>query len=290
MSARTTAIPAALAAVTLLLAASSASAAEVYGLDLRVGLRGGPNLSLMNKPADARLYGDTPYETSHGSGWNLGAAINLRLFDIAAFEAGYMYASESVSGTIELKNVRDCRYAPSPCQRQEVDQTFSRRVHHVPLVLQASLPTGVARPFVSVGVDLVFNPTDRTYEVSGRSPLPDELDPNDEDDAALLDQWAVDGLAQATLAGTLSDDTSAFYAGLIAGIGVDIALDRIEIPIEFRFHLYPSSGGTINERGSFAGPCTTEDCVYDPARPSPEYNDIWTTQFFILFGLDYRIF
>lgn len=279
-----------LLALLTLVAAVPASAADVYGLDLRVGLRGGPNLSLMNKPADARLYGDTPYETYYGAGWTLGGAVNLRLFDIVALETGYMYASESVSGTVELRNVRDCRYAPNPCQRQEVDQTFSRRVHHVPIVLQASLPTGVARPFVSVGIDLVFNPSDRRYEVNGRSPLPDELDPNDEDDAALIEQWSRDGLAQATLNASLSDDTADMYAGLIAGLGVDIALERIEIPVEFRFHLYPSSGASISERGRFAGPCASEDCVYDPARPSPEYNDVWTTQFLVLFGIDYRIF
>jgi hypothetical protein len=279
-----------LTTIILLTTSTSAKAAEVFGVDLGVGLRGGPNLSLMNKPAGASVYGDTPYETYHGGGWNVGAALNLRLFDLVAFEAGYLYASESVSGTIELQDVRDCRWAPSPCLRQEYDQRFSRRVHHVPLVLQASLPTGIARPFVSLGVDVVFKPSNRTYEVTGRSRLPDELDPNDEGDAALLDLWARSARGQAGLNATVSNNTDDVYAGLVAGIGVDIVLERIEIPVEFRLHLYPASGATIDERGDFAGPCTTEDCAYDPARPAPAYNDIWTTQFFVLFGLDYRIF
>jgi hypothetical protein len=299
-----------LALVAFTLTAAPAGAWELPFVDLKVGLRGGANISLLANPPDADAlynYGYTvndeerftsfvPYADYMGVGWNAGVALNARVANIIGLEVGYQRATESARGTIELPDVRDCRFAPqNRCFRQEVEQEFSRVAHHLPLVVQASFPIGVARPFLSVGVDLVLSRTDRAYAVNARSPLPDQLNPGDAADAAVLDAWENSPRAQNVLRAGLNPDTPNFYGGFIAGAGLNIALRKIEIPVEFRFHLYPATGASLSQRGQFGSPCPTQlartgACGNPIDRPAPLYDDIWTTQFFVLFGLDYLLF
>jgi len=280
------------AALTLLCAsvvfAPKAAALDIYGMDLKVGIRGGPNLALMLEPEGGDLYPNIPYTNYMGSGWTLGGAINYRLFDIIALEVGWLYSRESVTGSHELRDVRDCRFT-NGCKRQVVGQRFSLSAHHVPILIQASLPLGVAKPYISLGVDVVFNRSNRELRPRRDSPLPQDLDPNDPGDQPVLAEWETSPRGQNVLRAELND-TPDMYAGLVAGLGVNVALSSIEIPVEFRFHLYPKSGGLLPQRGEFGDPCVSGNCPYDPASAPPRYNDMWNMQLFVLFGLDYVIF
>lgn len=291
--------------------AGQASAFDLPFADLKIGLRGGANYAILNNPPDSgalyeynaptesnpdRVLDYIPYTNYYGAGWNGGVALNVRFIDIIGVEVGYQYARESVRGTIEVADVQDCRFAPSnPCYRQELEQRISHSAHHIPMVVQASLPLGVARPFLSLGLDVVIARTDRSYEVNARSPLPEERRAGDEIDQGIADQWDVSPRGQNLLRAGLNPDTRDFYGGLIAGVGVNIALKRIEIPIEFRAILYPATGASITQRGEFGDVCTSEQrqsgaCSNPLDQPAPAYNDVWTTQVFVLFGLDFLIF
>lgn len=273
-----------------LFVALPAHALDLYGIDLKVGVRGGANISLMAEPAGADAYRNVPYADYFGVGWNAGVALNFRIFNIGAIEVGWMRSHESASGSIELEDVVDCRFNPLNCPRQEIEQEFSFDADHIPIVAQVSLPFGVARPFLSIGADLVIGRNNRELSVTSDDPLPNELDANDPDNADLLEDWATSARAQAALASSLNPDASETYVGLIAGLGVNIVLERVELPVEFRMHLYPESGATLDDRGVFPPACTDEECVYVEGTPPPRYNDIWTAQFLVLFGVDYRIF
>jgi hypothetical protein len=291
--------------------AGHAMALDLPFADLKIGLRGGANYSILNNPpgtgdlyeynsptqADPdRVLDYIPYTNYYGAGWNAGAALNVRFIDIIGLEVGYQYARESVRGTIEVADVQDCRFAPAnPCYRQEVEQRISHTAHHVPIVLQASLPLGVARPFISLGLDIVVSRTDRSYEVNARSPLPEERRAGDEIDQGIADQWDVSPRGQNVMRAGLNPDTRDFYGGFIAGVGVNLALKKIEIPIEFRAILYPATGGSITQRGEFGDVCISEQreaglCGNPLDQPAPAYNDVWTAQVFVLFGLDFLIF
>ncbi len=304
----------AIAASALSLTTSTATAWELPIVDLKIGLRGGANIAYMANPPDSdRLYqysfnltdeADSeprystyiPYDDYYGVGWNAGAALNLRFIDIVGVEVGYQRATESARGTIEMADVRDCTYAPAnPCYRQEVEQEFSLVAHHIPIVAQVYLPLGVARPFLSLGVDIVAARTDRQLTINPRSPLPTQLNTDDPNQAATRAEWDRSPLGQNVLRSELNTGANDMFGGFIAGLGVDIALKRIELPVEFRMHLYPSTGASITQRGEFGTPCprelaSTGACPAPLSLPAPRYNDVWTTQFFILFGLDYLLF
>jgi len=291
-----------------------ASAWELPFVDLKLGLRGGANISLLANPPDAgelyqyqfipenaltddpRYSTYIPYTNYYGTGWNAGAALNVRFVDIVALEFGYQRATESARGTIELADVRDCSFLPdNPCYRQEVEQEFSQVAHHIPIVAQFYLPLGVARPFISLGVDVVAARTDRQLQLIGRSPLPSELDASNPNQAATLEEWNNSPLGQNLLRSELNPDSPESFGGFIAGLGVDIVLKKIEIPVEFRMHLYPATGVSISQRGNFGTVCprdlaATGACTPPLTSAAPQYNDVWTSQFFILFGLDYLLF
>jgi hypothetical protein len=278
---------------------NSASALDIGGMDLRIGARGGAAVSYMGKPRDLDLYGSTAYANYMGLGWTFGAVMNFRLFGVVGIEAGWMRTLETAQGSIELRDVRQCQPDGSgPCQRQEFDQEFERTIDRIPLTLQLALPTGLARPFLNLGVDLVVNQTNRNYAVVGRDPLPADL----ADDDPRLEQWEASYVGQNALRASLNPDVNEAYTGIIAGIGVDIQIKSVAIPIEFRANIYPSAGATIPQRGRFGDPCVVPDpltgeienqaapvCTVGPNTPPQLYNDRWPMQFMILFGIDYRI-
>lgn len=289
--------------LVLLIACSAfprtASALDIGGMDLRIGVRGGAAVSFMNKPSDLDLYGSTPYANYMGLGWTFGAALNFRLLGIVGIEAGWMRTLETAQGSIELRDVRQCQPDGSgPCQRQEFDQEFERTIDRIPLTLQLALPTGLARPFLNLGVDLVVNQTNRSYAAVARDPLPADLAADD----PRLEQWEGSYVGQNGLRASLNPEINEAYAGIIAGVGVDIQIRSIAIPIEFRANIYPSAGALVPQRGRFGDPCVVPDpltgeiqsqaaplCTVGPNTPPQLYNDRWPMQFMILFGIDYRI-
>lgn len=278
-------------AAAALLAAAPASALDIGGLDLRIGARGGAGMIMMNEPDDASLYGSTAYPGFRGVAWQFGAALNFRLFGFLGVEAGWLRSLDTVSGSVELKDVRRCIDAAGngPCQRQELDLVFERTSDHIPLTLQLALPTGVARPFLNVGLDLVVNQSRREFGAQARDPFPEDLDPADPIEATMIEQWEASRIAQNALQSRIYAEGNEAYTGIIAGLGVEIRVKSVAIPIEFRANIYPSAGATMPQRGEFGVPCAAEQCVVN-AETAPQYNDRWPMQFMILFGVDYRIF
>ncbi len=273
-----------LAILTLLVALpASASALDLYGVDLRVGIRGGPNVPIATEPSDIDAYPATPYGNFIGFGWNIGWALNVRAFDIAAFVFGVMYSNEKADAIFQLDDVTDCSRGPR-CHKQEMAGELSWSAIHLPMVVQVSLPVGVARPFLSFGIDIVLDRSNPRYEPVARDRLPESLDPVE--DGELLSQWGQSAVANYALNADVNPDTPNTYAGIIAGVGLDIALDQIEIPVEFRLHIYPSAGQSVPERGNFPSRGSN---TYDPSFTA-QYNDMWQMQLFVLFGLDYVIF
>lgn len=276
---------------------------DVYGIALKLGLRGGASIPYIAEPeADRSLFPHTPYSDYFGLGWNVGGAINLRVFSIAAVEIGVLYAQEEAEGTIELTNVRRCREVlpdgqlQGPCKRQQVEHVFQQTNFHIPVQVQLYLPLGVASPFISGGIDIVTNRSGRSVSVRARDPLPASLDPNDPIEAAMLSEWDNDGLAtnitrmNSTANGALDPSSPDTFLGLTVGAGLNMAIGDVEIPVEFRAAFYPAAGGTMLQRGTFGEPCLGGECPFDPNSNAPLYRDVWSSQFFVMFGLDYLIF
>jgi hypothetical protein len=278
-------LPGALVLAALFIAAP-ASALDLYGVDLKLGVRGGPNLSFLPKPDDYGDYGEaTPYEFAFGAGWDAGLALGVRAFDIASLEFGWLRTHERAeANAFEVEGVRDCGGGRVRCARQTMAYEMSFDAHHLPLLLRLEVPTGVARPFITAGVDFVVKRSNRTFNVVEVDRFPENLDPATQ--AELIQAWEESAEYQYARNAVLNEAASESYLGLIAGIGLNMAVKPVEIPVEFRFQLYPASGTTLEDRGTFPPRGQT---AYDP-RLTVAYNDIWRMQIFVLFGLDYVIF
>ncbi|MCB9520356.1 MAG: hypothetical protein H6698_00975 [Myxococcales bacterium] len=271
--------------VALVAIARPAHALDVYGVDLRLGVRGGPNIAMLPKPDDYSDYGDaTPYEFAYGTGWNAGVNLAVRAFDIASLELGWMRAHEHVaSNAFELDGVLDCSSGRVRCPKQTLGYEMGFDANHFPIAIRLEVPTGVARPFITAGLDFVTGRTNREFNVVATDPFPENLDP--ETQGELIDRYAASAEYNYARNAVLNEDAPTSYTGIIAGIGLNMALDKIEVPVEFRLNLYPASGQHLNQRGVFPPRGLT---AYDP-RITVEYNDVWRMQIFVLFGLDYLI-
>lgn len=274
----------AIVAMVVALAANQAFALDLYGVDLKLGVRGGPNVAFLPRPVDS---GEddaiNPQALFYGVGWNVGTAIQVRAFDIVGLELGWFYASEQAEARIELEGVSDCSNGPR-CSVQEAGARLDYNAHHLPLVLQIAAPLGTARPFVTTGIDFVIARNNRSFSTFERDPYPENLDPATQGD--LIERWDNSVEAAYLRNATLNRDHPERIAGIIAGVGLNIAVDKIEIPVEFRLNIYPVTGSNLSERGVFA-PAGTE--TYDD-RVTVQYNDTWNYQLFIMVGLDYVIF
>lgn len=278
------ALTSALLAASALSLPAAASALDLYGVDLKIGVRGGPNVSFLPRPVDV---GEddalNPQALFYGVGWNLGTALQVRAFDIVGLELGWFRSVDSGEATIELEEVLDCSHGPR-CDVQEVGARIRGVSHHLPIALHLALPMGKARPYVATGVDLVFSRPTREYQIFEIDPHPSGLDPETQGD--LLEYWDSSVEAQYYLASELNDAHREQIAGIIVGAGLNINVDQFEIPVEFRLNIYPATGDRLRERGDFPPSGTT---AYDP-NFTVRFNDTWNYQLFILFGFDYVIF
>lgn len=271
--------------VVLVAVAADANALDVHGVDLKLGLRGGPNMVFLPTPVDVDEDDFVnPQGLFWGAGWNLGLALQVRAVDIVGLELGWMRAVEHGEATIELEEISDCSTGDGTrCEIQEVGAAIDFTAHHIPIALHLTLPKGTARPFATVGVDLVVRRNHREFSRHAIDPLPDDLDP--ETDADLLSQWDESTEGRYYLNATLRDEHPEFVAGILVGAGLNIVVEQIEIPVEFRLNIYPVTGDELDERGDFPPEGST---AYDPSF-TVRYNDTWNYQLFVLFGLDYVI-
>jgi len=273
-----------LLALAVLATATPSLALDFYGVDLKLGLRGGTNVGFLPAPVDV---GDddniNPQALFYGVGWNLGAAVQVRAFDVVGLELGYLRGHDSARAAIELEGVSDCTRGPR-CRVQKVGARFSHSSHHLPLVLHFALPFGTARPFITTGVDFVLGRGNRTFETFEIDPFPESLDPATQAD--LMTRWGNSVEAQYLRGASLNEDHPERIGAIIAGLGLNISASDFEVPIEFRLNIYPKTGDELYERGVFApdGVDTYQDSV------ALRYNDTFNYQLFVLVGFDYVIF
>ena len=265
--------------------AKPAQALDIYGLDLKLGLRGEvggnwlPNATDLDDRDRVR-----PYDTFVGMGGGFGLAMQVRGFDIIGLELGWLRTFDSATAIVSVEGVNSVNCPPDQsCPSAEVGATLSHQADHIPVLLQLSLPSGLARPFINVGLDFVVKRHARSLELEERDTWPENLDPVD--DAELIDAWGESVEAQYLFSAGVNRERDGAYAGIVGGLGVNITIKNFEIPIELRTTWYPIIGESIHERGVFA----PEDSEFDP-RFAVQYNDYWFLQGMLMIGFDYVIF
>jgi hypothetical protein len=287
-------------ALALCLVVASTARAGANDFDVKLGVRGGPNFSLLLKPTDSSDYQTVPYpKLMFDLGWNFGGALNMRAWDLIGLEIGAIYGIDSLKGNSFIDNVID----QGTRQRIKNNISFSQSTLHIPIVAQMTLPFTVIRPFGSLGIDLVVNRSSRTYEQNFDTFVaPGETDVNDPD----YDEFYRSALAQGAYRSALNEDDQQFYGGFVLGAGVTITAPRVEIPLEARIVYYPTTGWDTTDRlgdpaANGLGKCDTDkvgsaSCASLPPSSPPgsnaallRYNDRPQFQILITAGFDYLL-
>lgn len=284
-------------ALALCLLVASKAHAGAQDFDLKLGVRGGPNFSLLLAPTDSDEYKTVSYpNVMFDLGWNIGGAINLRAWDLIGLEIGAMYGIDSLKGSSPIENVID----QGTRERIVNNISFSQSTLHIPIVAQMTLPFTVIRPFGSLGIDLVVNRASRTYEQNFDTfVVPDEADVSDPDHA----EFYRSALAQGAFRSALNEDDQQIYGGFVLGAGVTITAPSVEIPLEARIVYYPTTGWDTTDRlgdpaANGLGKCDTTDvnretsCAVLSPGSAPallRYNDRPQFQILITAGFDYLL-
>jgi len=284
-------------ALALCLVVASTAHAGAKDFDLKLGVRGGPNFSLLLEPTDSNDYKTVPYpNVMFDLGWNFGGALNMRAWDLIGLEIGAIYGIDSLKGSSFIDNVID----QGTRAKIKNNISFSQSTLHIPIVAQMTLPFTVIRPFGSLGIDLVVNRSSRTYEQNFETfVVPDEADIADPDHA----EFYRSALAQGAFGSELNEDDQQIYGGFILGAGVTITAPRVEIPLEARIVYYPTTGWDTTDRlgdpaANGLGRCDTTDvnqetsCAVLPLGSNAaqlRYNDRPQFQILITAGFDYLL-
>lgn len=279
-----------------LLVASKANAGA-NDFDLKLGVRGGPNFSLLLSPNDLEEYKTVPYPTvMFDLGWNIGGALNMRAWDLIGLEIGAIYGMDSLKGSSPIENVTD----NNTRARINNNISFSQNTLHIPIVAQMTLPFTVIRPFGSLGIDLVVNRSQRVYDQNFDTFIvPGEDEVNNPDH----DEFYRSALAQGAYRSALNEDDQQIYGGFVLGGGVTITAPRVEIPLEARIVYYPTTGWDTTDRfgdpaANGLGKCDTTDvdqastCAALNPGSAPallRYNDRPQFQILITAGFDYLL-
>lgn len=249
------------ACAAVLASASAASALDIPLHDLRIGIRGGPNVNIITEVSESD---PTPvYPGFVGIGWFIGGAISYDWMDIVGLTIEVLYSSESASGTAEWDDD-----VGSDNKKEESDFTLSASAIHLPIYVRGQIPGGVARPFLHVGVDLVLSRSnhDMTVEQGGDAPpFTEGCTPGVDCDPFPSQNFQVDGINSETL--------------FLLGLGIDIDVGAVTIPIEFRGLFNFGQGDSINDR-------TTST----QGGPPYSYTNDLSYQVMVLFGANYVIF
>ncbi|MCA9562292.1 MAG: hypothetical protein KC561_02330 [Myxococcales bacterium] len=261
-------------AALLLFAPSMASALDIPLVDLRIGLRGGPNVNIL--PEVDENDPEPVYPGFAGIGWFIGGALSFDYLSIIGISIELLYSNEQATGSAEYDEDLG-----TDQKKEESEFILSNTALHLPIYIRAQVPGGVARPFVHVGVDFAFNRSNHDLTVEQRGDAP-PFDGTCDPSIPTIDQpgqtpcevdpfpdrlYVVDGVDSST--------------SVLVGLGLDIDVGPVTIPIEFRGLIRPSFDSSITERTVID---TSGDFV------TYRYENEWQYQVFVLFGVNYVIF
>ncbi len=248
------------ALLLVMTSAGSALALDVPFVNLRVGARGGPSISIISGVAEEDP--EPVYPGFFGVGWAVGGGLSFDYLSIVGLTIEFIYSRDTVTGSVEFdEDLGEDR------KKETSDFTLEATQMHIPIYVQAQVPTGVARPFLNVGVDIAFNRSDHAMNVDRRG------------DAPAYDGVCNPGVDCDPFPNALYDvdevDSQIF---LLVGLGLDIEFEPIDVPIEFRALINPGMSDSVDDR------TTTRN-----REPNFLYRNEWEYQIQILFGLNYRI-
>jgi len=253
-----------LALSALLVVPSTTSALDIPLLDLRAGVKGGVNINILS---DVFEEDSVPvYPGYFGIGWALGGALSFHYTGPligAGIAIEFLYSSENATGTIEFD-----RDLGSDGSKEESDMTLSASGLHLPIYAQVAVGAGVARFFLNLGVDINFSRSghELVVEQSGDAePFSEGCDPGVDCDPFPARDFGVNGIDSSTFA--------------LIGLGLDIDVGPVTVPVEFRWLVNPNFGNSITDRTNITGDL-----------PAFTYNNEWHYQVFVLFGANYKIF
>ena len=240
--------------------AGTAFALDIPFIDLRIGVRAGPSLSIISQVAEEDP--EPVYPGFFGVGWAVGGALSVDYLSIVGLNIEFIYSRDSATGSVEFDDDLG-----EDSKKETSDFTLEASQMHLPIYVRGQIPAGVARPFVNVGIDLVFNRTDgdMIVEQGGDAPAYDGVcEPGVECDPFPQRLYGVEEV-----------DSELF---ILVGLGLDIEIGPVDVPIEMRGLIRPGFSDSVNDR-----------TVTVDGAPQFLYQNEWEYQIQILFGINYRI-
>ncbi|MBN1946419.1 MAG: hypothetical protein JW797_12140 [Bradymonadales bacterium] len=229
--------------------------------DLRVGVRGGPNVNIL---PDVGEEDPTPvYPGFVDIGWFIGGSLAYDFRDFVGIEIEFLYSREVARGTVEYD-----RDVGTDRKKEESEFGLEATALHLPVLVRGQIPLGVARPFLHLGADFVLKRSDHAMSVTPRGDAPpytDGCSPGIDCDPFPAFDYAVNPVDSSIL--------------LLVGFGLDIDVGAATIPVEIRALIKPGLGDSITDR-----------TVTQTASPTYLYNNEWQYQVLVLFGANYVIF
>ena len=207
-----------------LLTASTAAAQEgggepAFPLQIAAGFKGGLNgVAGYGFENNATITGDDGREYSFsrpeyyghfglsGAG---GVSLEMRAFNIVGLEFGFYYAQDNATGYVDKNDAATGR----TLTRIVSDQVTT--AYHVPIMLKLNVPAQTVRPFLGLGVGLVFQSTS-------------ELTYSEEPQAGRMAAGEMDRLQNR------NQIEATNYNLFMFSLGVEVAAGPVRIPVELR--------------------------------------------------------
>lgn len=194
------------------------SAAAQVPMDILVGIKGGvagtatsevPKLSAADQARYAQPSDDTGFYPGFGIGPGVGLSLEARLLGMVGLESGIYYMGDNLTGWQD-KSVNGI-------DRGRVTMEHEVTALHVPLLIKGVIPTPGLKPFLSLGVEFVFQQSSSLEYRTER----------DNDNDATIDQYG-------PIFNTRNNVATANYTMLQLTTGVEIDLGVVRVPIEIR--------------------------------------------------------
>lgn len=232
----------------ILLTASTAAAEESkpFPLQIAAGFKGGLNgVAGYGFENNARITGDDgreyvfnrpEYYGHFGLSGAGGVSLEVRALNFVGLEFGFYYAQDNATGYVDKNDAATGR----TLTRIVSDQVTT--AYHVPIMLKFNIPTETVRPFLGLGLGLVFQSNS-------------ELTYSEEPQAGRLAAGELDRIQNQNQI----EPTN--YNLFIFSLGVEVAAGPVRIPIELRGGYNLGYDRAADSRARFE--TATDQIVYD---------------------------